>query len=160
MKIHRVYRLTILFSLTCLFLCACGGHQDKRPARLQNVPIVTTPTIDGITYEPYTEIDICTDEDGNSIWDGYFERGELFGYHYSCLYSYFYEIEGLDRKSWFLHQMDDNNGAQNEANVEIWKAKDVTEIPDWIEEARKRWLGDKYPGLPEGCTTVETTPIE
>lgn len=160
MKIHRVYRLTILFSMTCLFLCACGGHQGKLPARLQNVPIVTTSNIDGIAYEIYTEIDISTDEDGNSIWDGWFERGELFGYHCDGLYSYFYEIEGLDRKSWFLCQMDDISGAQNETDAQIWKAKDVTEIPAWIEEARKLWLGNEYPGLPEGCTIVETTPIE
>lgn len=75
-----------------------------------------------------------------------------------CLYSYFYEIEGLDRKSWFLCQMDDVNGAQNETNAEIWKAEGTTEIPAWIEEARELWMGDNYSGLPEGCTIINEIP--
>ncbi len=133
---HRFHKLSVL-ATALLLLSGCGGHSMKKPARLGDTPQVTPPDILGVTYEAYTRIDLSTDSDGNSPWERYMERGALVAYAYGDRYSYFYEIEGLDEHQWLLEEYQGDNGIVSDGDAVIWKAKGVTEIPEWIQEAKE-----------------------
>lgn len=131
----------LLFICPLLLLSGCGGHSMKKPARLGDTPQVTPPDILGVTYEEYTRIDLSTDSDGDSPWERYMERGQLVAYAYGDRYSYFYEIEGLDEHQWLLEEYQGDNGIVSDGDAVIWKAKGVTEIPEWIQEAKELEAG-------------------
>ena len=74
-------------------------------------------------------------------------------------YVYFAEIQGLDPSQWLIRVFDDQSGELNlSASEEIFKAVDVHEIPEWIENGKRAYeehiAPGSYQGLAEGDVLI------
>lgn len=116
--------------------------------------------IGGIEYEAYVPMDPFLDpEQYNYCLADCFSQGEPCAYFINNdRYIYFCMIEGLDPAQWLLELTDDGQGRFSYDEARIVKAVDTTEIPSWIEAARKAYMNKQepgsYTGLAEGCTQI------
>lgn len=84
-----------------------------------------------------------------------FNVGDIVGYETdNSHYWYYAKVEPLS--GWLIRYMR-LNGEDQLAGGELFKAEDITEIPQWIEEARKAIMENTggYPGIEEEYTIIE-----
>ena len=83
-----------------------------------------------------------------------FRVGEVIGYETDNTYDWYYaEVEPLS--GWLIRYMR-RNGDDKYSEGELYKAESITDIPQWIEDARKAIMENTggYPGLEEGHTII------
>ena len=86
-----------------------------------------------------------------------FHVGEVVGYETDNTYDWYYaEVEPLS--GWLIRYMR-RNGDDKYSEGELYKAENITAIPQWIEDARKAIMENTggYPGLQEGYTIIPDT---
>ena len=161
MKIRATGRKVLLWALLLgmiLALAACGGHEMEEPSLdisgLSEAEGDGPATvIDGVTYQCYTTTAALENPEfyGVSLPDG-FAIGAPKAYQFvEHFYTYFAEIQGLDPSQWLIRVSDDQSGELHlTAGAEIYKAADVHEIPEWIENGKRAYEESIAPGSYQG----------
>lgn len=174
MKTYKTGRKVLLWALLLgmiLALAACGGstgaHELEEPSL--DISGLTKAqwdedgalVIDGVTYRYYaTTAALKNPEFYDVALPGSFAIGQPKAYSLvEFFYCYYAEIQGLDPSQWLIRVDDDQSGGLNlSASEEIFKAVDVHEIPEWMENAKRAYeesiAPGSYKGLAEGDVLV------
>ncbi len=167
MKIHdtckKVLQLVWLLGLI-LALTACGESTGEHKIEEPSLDISGLSeaertgegvVIDGVTYQYYaTTAAVKNPEYYDVTLPDSFAIGEPKAYEFvEFFYAYYAEIQGLDPGQWLIRVFDDQSGTLNlSASEEIFKAVDVHEIPEWIENGKRAYEESIAPGSYKGLT--------
>lgn len=177
------------FLVSILMGCGFGHTRLKAVADLSGLPYLEETiyapdnsyireVVQGVAYEEYALLDMslnpedycqmCTKDteeecpiscSGQRLEE--YSRGELYAYYVNDdRYMYFCQIEGLNPEEWLVRIPDDRTGHFSDKEVFVVKAVGVTDIPSWIEDAKKVSMEyenpGSYSGLEAGFTIIES----